>query len=72
MMIEAEVKKQGNSNVIILPKRLGFKPSDRVKVLIVKEKVSTVNDIAGLFKKKLKNIDIDKSLKEVKRELWGE
>lgn len=72
MIVETEVKKQGNSNVIILPRKLEFKPSDKIKILILKEKVATVKDIAGIFKKKLEKIDADKLLKEVKEELWGE
>lgn len=72
MILETEVRKQGNSNVIILPRKLGFKPADKIKILILKEKVTKVKDIAGMFKKKLEKIDTDKMLKEVKEELWGE
>ena len=72
MIIETEVKKQGNSNVIILPKKLGFKPKDKVRVMILNKKVSTVGDIAGIWKEKLKNVDTDKMLKQVKKDLWGE
>ncbi|MDP1694898.1 MAG: hypothetical protein Q8L34_05145 [Candidatus Woesearchaeota archaeon] len=72
MIIETEVKKQGNSNVIILPKKLGFKPKDKVTVNIISKKVATVGDIAGIFKEQLKNVDTDKVLKQIKKELWGE
>ena len=72
MMIETEVKKQGNSNVIILPKKLGLKPKDKVTVAIIPKKVATVGDLAGMFKEELKNIDTDKMLKQIKKELWGE
>ena len=41
-------------------------------VIVMKQNVATVNDIAGLFAGKLKNINRDKLLKEVKEELWGE
>ena len=71
-MIETEVKKQGNSNVIILPKQLGFKPKDKVTVMILNKKIGTVKDIAGIFKEELKNVDTDKLLKQIKKELWGE
>ncbi len=71
MIIETEVKKQGNSNVIILPKKLGFKPKDKVRVMILNKKVGTVKDIAGIWKRQLKGIDTDKLLKEVKKDLWG-
>jgi len=72
MMIKTDVKKQGNSTVIILPRRLGLRPSDKVSVLVVRESVSKVEDIAGLYKGKLQRIDASKKLKEVKEELWGE
>lgn len=72
MLLETKVKKQGNSSVIILPKNLGFKPNDKVKVMIINKKVSRVKDIAGLFKKKLAKTDTDKLLREVKKELWGD
>ncbi len=72
MIIETTVKKQGNSNVIILPKKLGLKPADKVKLLILNDKVARVQDIVGMFKKKLANVDADKLLKNVKKELWGE
>ena len=70
-IIETEVKKQGNSNVIILPKQLGFKPKDKVKVIILSRKVGTVKDMVGIWKKQLRGIDTDKLLKEVKKDLWG-
>jgi antitoxin component of MazEF toxin-antitoxin module len=72
MIIDTEVKKQGNSNVIILPRKLGFKPKDKVTVNIISKKVATVGDIAGIFKEQLKNVDTDKMLKQIKKELWGE
>ena len=72
MILETKVKKQGNSNVIILPSTLGFKPDDKIRVIILNKKVSKVKDIAGLFKKKLAKIDTNKTLKEVKKELWGD
>ena len=50
MILQTEAKRQGNSNVIILPKKLGLKPSDKVCVLVIKGEVSRVEDIAGLFK----------------------
>ena len=36
------------------------------------KKISKVEDIAGLFKKELANVDTDKELKKVKKELWGD
>ncbi len=72
MIIETVVKKQGNSNVIILPKKLGLKPADKVKVLVIDDKVAQVQDIAGMFKRKLARVDTDKLLKNVKKDLWGE
>ena len=72
MMFETRVRKQGNSNVVILPAKLGLKPHDRIKILIIDESVSTVGDIAGLFKKELSKINTDALLKKVKRELWGD
>ena len=72
MMLETTIKKQGNSNVIIIPRQLNIKQNDKVKVIVMKQNVATVNDIAGLFAGKLKNINRDKLLKEVKEELWGE
>ena len=38
--------------------------------MIKKKKVSKVKDIAGISKKSLSKIDTDKTLKEVKKELW--
>jgi len=72
MIIETTVKKQGNSNVIILPRKLGLKPADKVKVIILNDHVAKVQDIVGMFKRKLANVDTDKLLKNVKKELWGE
>ncbi len=72
MIIETTVKKQGNSNVIILPRSLGLKPADKVKIMIISPHISKVEDAAGLYKDQLKKIDTDKLLKEVKKELWGE
>ena len=72
MLIDTEVKKQGNSSVIILPKQLGLKPKQKIRVLIIKNDIAKVKDIAGMFKKELEHIDTDKVLKEVKKELWGE
>ncbi len=72
MMFETRVKKQGNSNVVILPAKLGLKPNDKIKVLIIENNVSTVKDIAGLMKEHWKHIDTDALLKKVKQELWGE
>ena len=72
MIIETKVKRQGNSNVIILPKKLGFKPEQEVKVMILNKKAATVGDIAGLFEKELKGIDVQKELKKMKREIWRE
>ncbi len=72
MIFETKVIKQGNSNVIVLPKKSELKPKDHVKVLVIPENVSTVNDVAGLFKEKLKKLQTDKILKKVKKELWGE
>ena len=72
MIIETTVKKQGNSNVIILPKKLGFKPKQKVKVMILNKKTAKVEDIAGLFQKEWKRIDTNKALREMKKEIWGE
>ena len=72
MIIDTEVKKQGNSSVIILPKQLGLKPKQKIRVLIMKKDRAKVKDIAGMFKKELQHKDTDKVLKEVKKELWGE
>ena len=72
MIIETKVKKQGNSNVIILPKKLGFKPEQEVRVMILGKKIAKVEDIFGLFRNELKNVDTDKVLREVKKDLWGE
>ena len=72
MILETRVKKQGNSNVIILPRALGFKPKDKINVIILNKKVSKVKDIFGMFKKEFANVDTDKELKKVKKELWGE
>jgi len=72
MIIETVVKKQGNSNVIILPKKLGLKPTDKVRVLVLNDKVAKVQDIAGVFRRKLAAIDTDNLLKKVKKDLWGE
>lgn len=72
MIIETKVKRQGNSNVIILPKKLGFKPEQKVKVMILNKKTAKVKDIAGLFQKEWKHIDTDKTLREMKKEIWGE
>jgi antitoxin component of MazEF toxin-antitoxin module len=64
MILETKVKKQGNSNVIILPKKLGFKPEQEIKVMILNKKTATVGDIAGLFEKELKGVDTFKELKK--------
>ncbi len=72
MIMDTTVKKQGNSNVIILPSHLGFKPKDKIKVMILSDKTAKVKDLAGIFKRQLRHIDTDKVLKEVKKELWGE
>lgn len=72
MIIETVVKKQGNSNVIILPKKLGLKPTDKVRVLVLNDKAAKVQDIAGVFGRKLAAIDTDNLLKKVKKGLWGE
>ena len=72
MLFKTEVKKQGNSNVIILPKRLGLKPADKVNVLLIREKASTVGDAAGLYKRQLKGVDTLRTLKAMREELWGE
>ena len=72
MILETRVKKQGNSNVIILPKSLGLKPNDKIKVIIIDKKVSRVKDIAGISKRSLQNLDTDKMLRKVKKELWSE
>lgn len=70
MIIETKVKRQGNSNVIILPKKLGFKPEQKVKVMILNKKTATVGDLAGLYEKELKGRDTFKELKKMKREIW--
>lgn len=72
MIIETKVIKQGNSNVIVLPKESKLKPKDKIKIFIISEKVNKVGDISGLYKNELKNINTDKTLKEVKKDLWGE
>ncbi len=72
MIIETKVIKQGNSNVIVLPKETKLKPKDKIKVLIISNKTNKVKDISGIYKNELKNIDTNKTLKEVKKELWGE
>ena len=45
MLIETKVKKQGNSNAIIIPKHLNLKPADEVRVIIMPKRVSRVKDI---------------------------
>ncbi len=72
MIIETTVKKQGNSNVIILPRQLHLKPADKVRVIVMKKNVSLVKDAAGIFEKESNKIDSDKMLREVKKELWGD
>ena len=72
MILETRVKKQGNSSVIILPKSLGFKPRDKINIIILDKKVSKVKDIASMFKKELANVDTNKELRKVKKDLWGE
>ena len=72
MIIETKVIKQGNSNVIVLPKETKLKPKDKIRVLIIPNRTNKVGDILGVYKNELKNIDTDKTLKEVKKELWGE
>ena len=70
MIIETTVKKQGNSTVIILPKKLGFKPEQEVKVMILNKPVTKVKDIFGLYHKELKNVDTFKEYKKMKKEIW--
>ena len=69
---ETKVIKQGNSNVIVLPKRLGLEPKDIVKILVVSDNVSKVSDAAGLLKTLFKKISTDQMLKKVKKDLWGD
>lgn len=72
MIIETKVIRQGNSNVIVLPKETELKPKDKIKVLIVSDKTNKIKEISGMFRERLTKIDNDKALGEIKKELWGE
>lgn len=72
MIVIGEVKRQGNSNVIILPKKLGLKPRDKVRVLLLRESASTVGEAGGVLGKRLKGKNTDILRKQIKEELWGE
>lgn len=72
MILETVVQRQGNSRVIILPKSLGLNLREKVKVLILRKETVTVKEMAGLFQRPLKPLDVDRLREKVKAELWGE